>query len=115
MPTQRKPTRKSLSSGNFKHEFNTDSLFKNLTENEKKELLSSASIIFTNPTFKKIYDEIFTILVLELAGSATQETLLEYQGKLKGIDLVFDTLQSYHVQYVEMVKKNDEFDKFSVI
>lgn len=96
--------------------FNKDSLFENLTEEDKKEMLSKCSLIYTNEVFQKVCDEIYTKEILNTISNAkTIEDLAEGRGKLFGIAGLLELIQSYHLQYLESIKVVDDFDAQEVI
>lgn len=89
--------------------FSPDDLFKNLTENEKQELLAGCSTIFTNPVFVKVCNEMYTEEILNtIANSHDVETMAEGRGKIMGASAVMELFKTYHLQYLESLKQEDK-------
>lgn len=96
--------------------FSREELFENLTENERKELISNCSLIFTNPAFKRICSEIYTRSLLESYSSAKDfEQIVEGRGYVFGIASVISTIESFHLQYLDSLKKEELFDRQEII
>jgi hypothetical protein len=96
--------------------FSPDELFENLSEDEKKELLSNCSLIHNNKAFGKICNEAYTKEILNTTFTAkTTEDQAEGRGKILGIAGIVDLIKSYNSQYMESIKKEEEYDKHSTI
>lgn len=96
--------------------FSSEDLFENLSEDEKKILLSNCALIHNNKSFSKICNEVYTREVLNTIENAeTVEQLAEGRGKLLGIAGVTALIQAYNSQYLESIKKQEEFDKNEII
>jgi hypothetical protein len=96
--------------------FQPDDLFQNLSENDKKDLLSFCSVVFSNKLFERLFDEIYTKQIMETVMNIDNNDLSkENKGKLLGIAGVKDIFQQYHLQYLDLIKKEEDFDKNEVI
>lgn len=96
--------------------FQPDELFENLSENEKKDLLSFASTFFSNKLFEKLFNELYTKQVMETIMCVDDVNLIiENKGKLLGIAGVKEMFQQLHLQYLDTIKKEEDFDKNEVI
>lgn len=96
--------------------FSRSELFDNLTENEKKDLLANCSLLFCNPALKKVCDDIFTAEMLEaFSEKYDQEKYIESRGRIFGISNVYETIKSFHLEYLDSVKKQESFDRQEVI
>jgi hypothetical protein len=88
--------------------FSPEELFANLSEGEKRDLLSGCSVIYTNPAFVKVCNESYTKEILEtIANSHDIETLAEGRGKIMGASAVMELFKTYHLQYLESIKKEE--------
>lgn len=96
--------------------FQPDELFQNLSENEKKDLLSFCSVIFSNGLFEKLFNEIYTKQIIETVMNIDNNDLSkENKGKLLGIAGVKELFEQLHFQYLDLIKKEEDFDKNEVI
>ena len=96
--------------------FSTDELSENLDENEKKDLYSWCSVVFSNPLFEKLFTELYTQQVLDTIGELeNHDRAVEGRGKIFGIAGVKDIFQKYHSLYLDSIKKDEPFDKNATI
>lgn len=96
--------------------FSKDSLFENLTEEEKKIFISECSLLYNNKALKKICDDIYTQgIVSAVSDSQNFEHLAEKRGFLYGITTIFETIQNFHLEYMDSIKKEESFDKHEII
>lgn len=96
--------------------FQSNELFENLSENDKKDLLSFCSVTFTNILFEKLFNEIYTKQVMETISNIDNNDLSkENKGKLLGIAGVKEMFQNLHSQYLDTIKKQEDFDKNKAI
>lgn len=96
--------------------FQPEELLESLSENDKKDLLSFCSVVFSNQLFEKLFDEIYTKQIMETVMNIDNNDLSkENKGKLLGIAGVKDIFQQYHSQYLDLIKKQEDFDKHEVI
>lgn len=96
--------------------FSSNELFENLSENEKSDLYSWCSIVYTNPLFEKLFTELYTEQVLDtIKNLENHEASIESRGKIFGIAGVKDIFQKYHALYLESIKKEEPFDKNATI
>lgn len=96
-------------------DFKKESLILGLTEKEKKEFLGDCSVIFKNPSFKKLCDELYSQQVMETVNSNTIEEMKQGQGIILGIQKVFDTIMANHAEFVSLTKQKEDFDKNEII
>jgi len=88
--------------------FTPDELFKSLSENEKKDLISNCSLIFSNPAFQKVCNEIYTEEIMNtISNSHDIETLAEGRGKIMGAASVMELFKTYHLQHLDSLKKEE--------
>jgi len=96
--------------------FSSDELFENLSEEDKKILLSDCALMHSNKSFSKICNEVYTREVLNtIQTSETTEQMAEGRGKLLGVAGVIALIQDYNSQYLESIKKEEDFDKNDII
>jgi hypothetical protein len=96
--------------------FETEDLFENLSENDKKNFLSNCSLIFNNPFFKKICDEMGTQAILySVKETRTLDELSYGRGKIHGIATIYEELMKYDSLYQETIRKEESFDKHATI
>ena len=89
--------------------FQPDELFENLDENSKKDIYSWCSIMFTNPLFKKIFDELYTNQIIATVGKLDDlNDAIEARGIIFGIAGVKDIFQKYHQLHLEATKSDEE-------
>jgi len=95
-------------------EFKQEELFENLDEKAKTNLLADCSVIFSNESFKKISDEIYTRAVVKTI-KGTKDEFDSNQGITVGIKEFFDTIYNYHIEYLASKKKPEPFDSYKAI
>lgn len=96
--------------------FSKTNLFENITEKEKKDLLANCSMLFKNPALQKICDDIYTQELLNaFAESSTHEKYLEARGRIFGIASVIQTIEGFHLEYMDSIKKQESFDRQEII
>lgn len=85
--------------------FEPEESFKDLTENDKKDLYSWCSTVFSNPLFEKLFNEVYTEQVIETMKILENHDLaVESRGKIFGIAGVKDCFKKYHFLYRDMIK-----------
>lgn len=88
--------------------FEPEDIFSDLSENDKKDLYSWCSVVFSNPLFEKLFNELYTTQVLETISKIDNHDLaIESRGQIFGIAAVKDLFKFYHLQYVDMTKKDE--------
>ena len=95
-------------------EFKQAGLFENLTEQEKSGLLADCSVMFTNKSFKKVSDEMYTRAVMKTI-QGTKEEFDSNQGIAIGIQEAFSTIAQYHTEYLASKEKDEPYDKSDII
>jgi hypothetical protein len=97
-------------------QFSASTLFDNLSENDKKDLLSNCSLIFNNPAFKKVGDQLYTQEIESaFLYSDNYECLLERRGFVHGLEKFMETIEGFHSMYMDSIKKQESFDRQEII
>ena len=88
--------------------FQPDNSFKDLSENDKKDLASWCSVVFSNPLFEKLFNELYTEEVLNTVGLlGDRDASLEGRGQIFGIAGVKEIFNKYHLQHLDNIKKDE--------
>lgn len=97
-------------------EFKQESLFENLEENEKKQLLANCSLLFNNPALKMICEELSTQQILYTAKeTSTLEELFYGRGTIMGINTIYETILGYNAEYLASQRPEEKYDRHDVI
>lgn len=89
--------------------FEPENSFADLTENDKKDLYSWCSAVFSNPLFEKLFNEVYTAQVLDTLGKLeNHDFAIEGRGQIFGIAGVKECFQKYHNLYRDMIKKDEK-------
>ena len=92
-----------------------------LEGDELREFLKQCSDIWDNGVIKKIYDALIAKQMLHIARNVKDDIELSFsRGSINGLDLLFNQLNEYHLNYKDIMKKKkgegeeEEFDKSEI-
>jgi hypothetical protein len=101
---------------NTKLDFDPQSLFENLSENDKAEFLANCSLIALNPAFQRVCSHLGTEETLNtIEVSETLERLHFGRGRITGISDVLDVIFAYHAEHLATTRPEEPYDKNEVI
>lgn len=96
--------------------YSKDGLFANLSEDDKKNLLSHCSLIANNASFKSICDELGSLALLDLAEHAiTTEDIAFSRGKIEGVVNIYETICNYSAEYLASKEREENFNPQEII
>ena len=108
--------KKRLKEAESKLHFYKGGLLASMTEKEKNDFLSSCSILFSNPALRMVCDDLYTNAILSGMGEAlTFDHLMLERGKIFGINDILKEFEHYHMEYLDLIKKKEEFDKHETV
>ena len=85
-----------------------------MTENERKEFLFSASQIYLNKTFEiVIKDMINNLGSMSMTKSPNTESIMFDRGGINALYALWERFKGFNTEYKETLNKTDRFDKYN--
>jgi len=88
-------------------------LYKDSTEETKKELMASASRCFSEPAFIKVLDHLIAAQMVFSMRKA--QDVVVGRANINAFDLVKDVFGALDADFKQLNKEQDKFDKYEVI
>lgn len=87
-----------------------------LPQEEYKEFLTNAGLVFKNKAFKRVIDHFIASQVEYAAKQAQDVRQLDFaRASINGMTLVYEEFERLNGLYIEMVKSKETYDKWGIL